>query len=287
MYECFDRGLRSEELDRNAFTFGHTLIGHEALTLEHLARVLPTLPPQQVMYSMGMLNNGDDFEGTFRRRPKNITLDQTIESIRTSDSYIMVRSPELHASFAPLHRKLIADVEAVMKARGVGSRPIDPQLYLFIASPSSVTPFHIDRYSTFLLQFRGSKEVCVFPQWDERVVSAPDREAYVARRSTKLPWRNEVDFLGRKFVFRPGEALHIPFIAGHYVRNGPDDISISMSIIFNTVESLRWRRALAFNHASRKYLARIGMRPSAVGVAAWRDGAKSSLWRAHLRSRGF
>jgi hypothetical protein len=175
---------------------------------------------------------------------------------------------------------LLADVQTLMRRRGVGTQAIDPQLYLFIASPNAVTPFHIDRYSTFLMQFRGSKEVTVFPQWDERVVPSVSREAYVAYANSRLSWSPEADALGTKFEFAPGEAIHIPFVAGHHVRNGGDDVSISMSIIFNTAQSMAWRRALSFNHASRRVLGRFGIAPSPVGRNPLRDSAKAQIWDA-------
>lgn len=277
---CFGEGVDAARLDREAFKFQHTLLGHPALSLENLARVIPALPKGSVMYSKGLLKNGDDFETTFSKRPEDRSIEETIENIRVSDSYIMVSSPERDASFAPLKKQLLADVEALMKMRGVGNVAVDPKLFLFIASPNSVTPFHIDRYSTFLLQFRGSKQVSVFSPWDERVVSAPACEAYVAYQSTRLSWTEDKDCLATKFDFRPGDALHIPFVAGHHVRNGGEDVSISMSIIFNTRESQAWRGALNFNHRSRRILRRAGMSPAPVGTNPWRDGAKAHVWSA-------
>ncbi|MDI3380164.1 cupin-like domain-containing protein [Xenophilus aerolatus] len=276
--QCFENSGAFASLDRDAFKFRHKLLGHPALSLENLAQVLPALPKERVMYSMRKLQNGDDFESTFAKRPAEQGIEATIEQIRTSDSYIMVSGPEVHPSFAPLHRELMADVESVMRAQGVGDHAVDPQLYLFIASPGSVTPFHIDRYSTFLMQFRGSKTVTVFPQWDERVVSLPHTEAYMAYANTRLPWSDERNAFGKPYEFSPGEALHIPFAAGHHVRNGTGDVSISMSIIFNTDESVRWRHALAFNHRARKLLGRVGMQPAPVAVHAWRDSIKSSAF---------
>lgn len=283
--QCFDGGTDFLAFDRAAFKFQHRLMGHPALSLENLARVIPALPKKQVMQSMGRLKNGDDFEGTFRDQRGDPGIERTIENIRTSDSYVMVSSPEVDPSFAPLYRELVADVEALMRQHGAGSRIVEPQLYLFIASPGSVTPFHIDRYSTFLMQFRGSKEVSVFGQWDDRVVSPAHREAYMAYANTRLPWSQETDALGTSFKFSPGEALHIPFVAGHHVRNGDDDVSISMSIIFNTPQSMAWRRALAFNHTVRPVLGRVGLAPAPVGVQPWRDAAKSRLWGAAQSAR--
>ncbi len=287
MTPCFADDLQSALLDRQPFKFHHKLLGHPALSLDNLSRVLPTLQPQQVMYSKGLLDVEADFESTFRKKPKDRSLEETIESIRTRDSYIMVRSPEADPSFLDLYRSLCAEVSSLMQSRGVGDMPVGAQLYLFIASPNSVTPFHIDRYSTFLMQFRGSKTVTVAQPWDDNVVSQSDREAYVVRQNTKLPWSQQTDQLSTAFEFSPGEALHIPFVAGHHVRNGPEDVSISMSIIFNTRESIRWRDALSFNHVMRKQLQRVGMGPGKVGQSAWQDAIKSRMWHGYLKVRGF
>jgi hypothetical protein len=190
----------------------------------------------------------------------------------------MVRSPECDPTFAELHRQLLGDVEQIMKVRGVGSKTFGAQLYLFIASPNSITPFHIDRNSTFLLQFRGSKVVSVFPQWDVRVISDEDREAYVAHAKTRLAWDAGKDELATRFDFKPGDGLHIPFAAGHHVRNGSEDVSISMSIIFNTREGSAWCRALNLNHRMRPAMRRFGAAPTPVGTSAWRDRSKARLW---------
>lgn len=277
MARCFNEQFRPDLMDRASFKFGHNLLDHPALTLASLSEVIPSLAPAQVMYSKGLLDTGADFEGTFKKRPQDSSIEEVIEQIRTRDSYIMVRQPEKNPAFVDLHKALIGEVSTVLRQRGMSPNVIDPQLYLFIASPNSVTPFHIDRYSTFLMQFRGTKQVCVHPQWDQRVVSAPNAEAYVAYQNTKLPWTPEVDKLGITWDFSPGEALHIPFLAGHHVKNGPEDVSISMSIIFNTEQSMMWRRAYRFNHAVRGRMGRLGIQPYPVGDRAWLDASKSGL----------
>jgi len=287
--QCFEDEECLDLLDRETFKFRHRLLGHPALSLDNLARALPALTAERVKYSKGLLRNGDDFEMVLcGEQPRKPSIEETIENIRTSDSYIMVDGPEADASFASLYRELISDVESLMRRRGLGTRAFDPRLFLFIASPGSVTPFHIDRYSSFLMQFRGSKQVSIFPQWDERVVSAEHKEAYVTYTKTKLPWDPRNDALARRFDFQPGDAVHIPFTAGHHVVNGTEDVSISMSIFFSTRESLAWKRALSFNHASRRVLRRVGLEPAPVGVEPWRDNAKSYLWStAHRMKSAF
>ena len=77
-------------------------------------------------------------------------------------------------------------------------------------------------------------------------------------------WRPESEGLGHAFDFSPGEALHIPFAAGHHVRNGSDDVSISLSIIFKTAQTRQLMRAMQFNHYARRGLAPVGLTPRRV-----------------------
>lgn len=279
MPSCFDDRIDLARVEREPFTFGHRLMGHPALALDSLARIIPRLPPAHVMYSTRQLANGDDFEGTFRRRPIDRSIEATIEAIRESDAYIMVSSPQVDLEFADLYRSLIADVTEVMHRRGLRGGPIDPQLYLFIASPNSVTPFHIDRYSTFLMQFRGSKTVTVSRAWDPQVVSPCDGEEYLTYRRTRLPWSPDLDQRATAFAFRPGDALHIPYMAGHHVRNGPDDVSISMSIIFNTPQTRAWRAAMEFNMRERRVLRPLGLAPAPIAARPRVDALKARAWR--------
>jgi hypothetical protein len=285
-FNCFSDDVRQDLFDREPFTFGHKLVGHPALSLENLGRALPALPKDQVFYSSGLLKESDNFDRASVDHPNGLSLEATIETIRTSKSYIMVRAPEADASFQPLFTELREDVEALMQARGVGKKAIGAMLYMFIASPGSLTPFHIDRYSTILMQFRGTKEVGVFPQWDPRVVSPEAREGFVAHSGLRPEWRPEAEPLAKRFQFSPGDALHIPFVAGHYVRNGLDDVSISLSIIFNTDETTSQVQAMKLNHRVRKGLQPLGLSPSPIGTSPVRDRMKATIWGAASKAFG-
>ncbi len=281
MLTCFEDTDALRALDQRAFTFSHKLLGHPAVSLENLGRVIPALPKEQVFYSSGQLEKSDDFDRAHVEKKNGLSIEETIERIRTSNSYIMVRSPEVDPSFKDLYRQLVDDVGVLMHRRGVGQAPIDAMLYLFIASPNSVTPFHIDRYSTFLMQFGGKKQVTVFPMWDERVVSPDQQEAFVAHTGERPVYRPEAEVLGTTFDFAPGQALHIPFLAGHHVKNGPDDVSVSLSIIFNTKETVAKTKALLLNHQLRS----AGLRPRPVGSNTWRDLGKSLVFRTVSKAR--
>lgn len=276
MYRCFNPDLDTRLLDREPFRFHHRLLEHPALSLENLGQVLPALPAHQVFYSRSTRDTGADLDRLHEDTKNGLTIEETIENIRTSDSYIMVRSPETDPSFASLHRELLQDVGKMIRSRGSGKDARESMLYLFIASPDSVTPFHIDRYSTVLMQFRGSKTVTIYPAWDERVADPRECEDYVAYSAQRGPLRRaDAEALGTPFSFSPGESLNIPFAAGHHVQNGPDDVSISMSIIFKTDETERMRKAILFNRKARRTFSRFGFRPAVVGQNPWKDTMKA------------
>lgn len=277
---CFDDTTAFDGLDREAFTFSHQLLEHPALNLSNLGRAIPALPKEQVFYSSGTLEKTDDFDRAHLDKKNGLSIEETIERIRVSNSYIMVRSPEDDESFKDLYQALISDVTELMHRRGVGDVPLDPMLYLFIASPNSVTPFHIDRYSTLLMQFRGRKTVTIFPMFDERVVPAQEMEAFMSHAG-RTTYRPESEALATPFDFAPGQAVHIPFMAGHHVKNGSDDVSVSMSIIFNTAQTRAMSKAMMLNHSLRKR----GLSPAPVGQSGWKDLGKALVFRSMSRVR--
>jgi hypothetical protein len=271
--KCFKDAIDPKLLDREAFKFRHQLKDHPALTIEGLSQSIPQMPSENVMFSKGLDSLKANFDHALIEGTKQFNLKEIIETLKTSNCYLAVRSPELHPDFKQLHIDMMKEVGELIKAHGKGKKPINPVLWLFIASPNSVTPFHIDRTSNFLMQIRGSKEVAIFPPRHEGVLAAKDTESYVERLSDMVPWSEEIDHYATKFNFNEGEAIHIPFTSGHYVKNGASDISISLSFFFDTDETVGWVRAMKFNNRMRK----LGFAPQAVGLNTKLDYFKSAL----------
>lgn len=287
MLKCFEDGLDLSRLDREPFKFSHKLLEHPALGMDSLSRSLPQLPADRIMYSKGLSDLGINFDRAHIDHKNGKTLEETIETIRTGSSYIAVRDPEEHPSFRELYQDLVDDVGQLMRSNGRARRAMKPRMWMFIASPGAQTPFHFDRYSNFLMQVRGSKQVAVFPNFDTDIVTSEECESYMDRDEAKPLWKPEFDAYATKFDFAPGEAIHIPYIAGHYVKNGMEDVSISLSFFFQTNETLRWTNAMRFNHRTRASMARMGMKPSPVGHQAYRDSAKAFMLRVMDKGRSW
>ena len=277
MSKCFAEGLPAGQFDRAPFTFKHQLLGHPALSIEGLSDSLPQLPADRIAYSKGLSDLTVNFDRAHIEHGNGLSLRETIETIRTSNSYIAVRDPEDHPAFRGLYEDLRSEVTALLRGSGKSRAIYEPRMWLFIASPNAITPFHFDRYSNVLMQIRGSKQVAVFPNFRHDIVAQDVCEAYMDRESSVSLWRDELDQHAVKFDFMPGDALHIPYISGHYVKNGSEDVSISLSFFFQTDETRRWTSAMRFNHRWRKWGGALGLSPDPVGTSPLLDRAKAQM----------
>jgi len=277
--QCFEGLEPNLQLDREPFKVRHKLQDHPALSLVNLQKVIPRLPSEQVFFSSGSLNKADDFDRAHINQKSRFSLEESLEDLRRTNAYIMVRSPEVDASFKDLFAAMKSDVETVIKAQRLGDHAIDPMLFLFIASPQSITPFHIDRYSTLLLQLQGSKKVYLYPAWDERFCSAKTLEGFMAKSGVRPEYRPDMAPFARCFDFGPGEVLHIPFISPHHVENGQGAVSISLSIIFNTKESNLKTKALLMNQQLRRLSSVVPWQPRPIHSDPLTDALKGHAWR--------
>jgi hypothetical protein len=118
----------------------------------------------------------------------------------------------------------------------------------------------------------------VFKPWDTEVITPEEQEAHIAYEGDALQWRPAHASRGEAFHCVPGDALHIPFIAGHHVKNGPE-LSITLSIFFNNDKTHQQIAAIKFNRRMRKSLGLLRWDPTPVGVNHSLDRAKGITYR--------
>jgi hypothetical protein len=160
------------------------------------------------------------------------------------------------------------------------SDPIDPGMFrregfIFISSPGSITPFHMDPEYNFLLQIRGGKQISIWGSKDRSVLSEVTLEKYFSDVERQISFKEEYQPKASIFELTPGTGLHFPVVAPHWVRNG-DEVSVSFSVTFRTPASERRRIVYCANADFR----RRGLNPRPPGVSAFRDLAKFYAFRA-------
>ena len=179
------------------------------------------------------------------------------------------QDPEYNA----LLNRMLDDVQAY-------SEPLDPGMFdragaIFISSPGSVTPYHLDAEYNFLFQLRGAKTISVFDQDDRSILSEKELEerAGLGQMHRNMVFQDEYQQKAMVFKLRPGFALHVPSTAPHWVKNGPN-VSISFSAGFMTRSAQRKELIRRFNGGLR----RLGLRPAPVGRCGFCDEMKHQAY---------
>ena len=154
--------------------------------------------------------------------------------------------------------------------------------FVFVSSPNAVTPFHIDPEHNFLLQLRGSKTMNVFDPFDREVIAEEHIENtyYGEHMHRNLVYKDEFKSREDSVVLQPGDAIHVPIHAPHWVQNGPE-VSISFSITFRSDQSQKNVRI----HSMNGRLRNMGMKPKGLGVSAFSDNSKDMLLRTLISAK--
>jgi len=246
-----------------ATKLGHGLAGHALLTLEALAGLAERMPADRVEYNLGKLPLGVRPEDT----PSNgLTLGETIRTIESNGSWAVLKNVERDADYGALLDRALAELAPIVE-RETGPM-LHREAFIFLSSPGSVTPFHMDPEHNILLQIRGEKTMTVFPAGDEELVPAVQSEAFHAGGHRNLDWRDAFRDRGMAVTLLPGDAIHVPVKAPHFVENGPV-VSVSLSVTWRSDRSVAEGELHSLNGLLRRRrlpVGRIGARPEAQGM---------------------
>ncbi len=253
----------------------HALGLHPLLELEALAQLAEALPETSIEYNRGDQPLGVDGKPD----ATGIPIGRTIRQIEQTGSWAVLKNVEQHPDYAALLEALLAEIRPQIEART--GRMLKTQGFIFISSPGAVTPYHFDPEHNILLQIRGGKVMRQFPAGDPAFAPDEVHEGYHTGGARELHWRSELDKGGRDFALAPGEALFVPVMAPHYVRNGPSS-SVSFSITWRSEWSFAEADARAFNAVLR----RIGFAPERTGRWPQRNRIKATGWRIYRRLTG-
>lgn len=253
----------------------HNLRDHPLLTIDALARLGEALPAASVEYNKGDLPVGIDPALV----PANgLSIGDTIRLVETSGSWAVLKNIEQQPQYTDLLVGLLAELKPQIESKT--GRMLKPQGFIFVSSPNAVTPYHFDPEHNILLQLRGSKVMTQFPASDPRFAPDETHEGYHTGGHRNLIWSDDLAPAGTPWPLAPGEALFVPVMAPHHVRNGPE-VSISLSITWRSDWSFAEADARAFNSLLRK----IGVRPKAPGRFPAQNKAKALAWRVVRKLR--
>ncbi|MEZ6095974.1 MAG: cupin-like domain-containing protein [Pirellulaceae bacterium] len=259
-----NEGDFAENFNRRPFTIEHSLSDHPLFELDSLLQLSKDLPENQVEYNAGNLPVNQDPTKT----PRNgLSIQETIQRISENKSWLVLKNVEHNSAYREVLDACLDQMQPIVDrvAPGMCCR----QGFIFITSPHSITPYHIDPENNFLLQIRGLKHVKMFLPDDRDVLPETTIEAFFNGAHRNLTISDDHRERGFSFDLNPGDGLHFPVVAPHWVQNGPE-VSVSFSITFQTDDSRRIQSLHRLNSKIRKF----GIKPANVGTSPWRDRLK-------------
>jgi len=253
----------------------HRLSLDARLTLDALAALAGQLPATSIEYNRGDLAVGIDG----KPGATGLSIEDTIRHIATSNSWAVLKNIEQVPVYRDLLLSLLEELRPVIEART--GKMLTPQGYIFISSPDAVTPYHFDPEHNILLQLVGSKTMTQFPAGNPTFAPDEVHESYHLGGPRELPWNDGLLDEGTPFQLAPGDALFVPVMAPHFVRNGPES-SISLSITWRSEWSYSEAAARCFNGTVR----RLGLAPRPPGRWPADNHTKALAWRIWRRLGG-
>jgi len=246
----------------------HSLTSHPLLEIEALAQLAERLPTSSVEYNRGDLPIGVDG----KPGSNGMTIAETIRKVAEAESWAVLKNIEQVPAYEALLMGLLEEIRPEIEA-ATGAM-LTPQGFIFVSSPNSVTPYHFDPEHNILLQIRGTKVMTQFPAGDTRFVPDEAHETYHSGGPRELKWDDAMLPHGTEFPLGAGEALFVPVMAPHFVKNGPAP-SVSLSITWRSEWSYRESDARIFNAILRER----GFAPKAPGRFPHQNYAKAYAFR--------
>lgn len=264
--------------NRKPFLFRHNLCDHPLFRLAKLAELARTLPPSIVEYNAGKIpvSLPDQDKTPYT----GLSAEETVRRIEECCSWMVLKRAEADSECLDVLNRCLDEIEPL-------SEPLEPgmcerEAAIFVTSPSSITPYHMDKEINFLLQIRGSKTISVFSASDREVLSEVELEKHFtgAAIHRNMVFHERYQERATVFELKAGYGIHIPTTDPHWIRNG-DRVSISFSNGFKTRASLQ--RGMIYNLNGR--MRKMGLSPAPYGKDALRDTMKLQVGRALNRAQ--
>ena len=260
-------------LNRTPFRLRHSLVGHPLLSLDALAiqaqEAVEVERKDGFYIEAGDLAFGDKWDPA--RAPK-LTVREIFEQIETIGAWIILHHleevpayKEIQDEFGDFVKSNIVDPDTAKLLR-------NPDFQVMISSPRRKTPYHFDKEANFLMQVQGSKTIWIADPLDREITTEEELERfYLGDALQAAAFKPKAEKTAAEFTLRPGDAVHIPMHAGHWVQNH-DAISVSVALDF---EFPRWKYADVYK--ANHYLRKAGLSPLPPGRSILADRPKAAV----------
>ena len=266
----------------------HRITEHPLLQIDQLVRLSSRLAKHGgIRTHSNDAYAGTDFNHAPMLYPNQRSPEETLANIQSAKAWMSLLNVQTDEVYRGLVDEILDDLKPAIDR-------VDPGMtyrggWIFVTSPNTITPFHMDKEHNFIMQISGKKRLLVWEPDDIETLSEAARDLFHANHSRDLViWREEARKKAHVFDLEPGMGAYMPQTAPHLVENG-DNASITVSFTYYTDATRRKSRLHTLHQRMRGW----GMNPSPVGARPAIDTLFDSLAlgashakRAFDRTRG-
>lgn len=268
-----------DHFDQVPFLLAHNLSDHPLFELARLVKLAQLVKgdSNNVVYDAGEVRVEDRWN---QRPPKQYTLEEAMERIDCTGAWVILKHAEQDPEYKALMETIMSDIQRMSK-KNLRKTTKNLEAQIMLTSPGRITPYHLDNECNVLLQIKGEKDIYIFDQADREVLTEVELERFWVGDWNAGEYKMRCQQRARAFHLAPGEAVHIPVNAPHWVRNDAN-ISISLSINFE------WKNELVPNvYRANFFLRRLGVQPKPPGQSRVSDSLKrTAIAAAFVPARG-
>jgi hypothetical protein len=260
-----------DKFNRTSFHFSHNLSGNELFELPRLAALANKLLAERGPASVRWQISDVPVDKKWADVPLNKQQEKVAEAIshmNESGSWVLLYSVQNDPAYAALLDRVFGELEGVTGVSLAG-KVTWKDAYIFIASPGSVTPYHIDHEATFLFQVHGRRVANIWDPNDRTNLTDREIEEYYIGDLGAANYRHENQQRAKVYDLVAGTGVHHPMLAPHWFKNG-GEYSVALGVHFCLRDADQTARVYQVNH----YLRRMGFQPSAPGESASKDAIK-------------
>jgi len=253
------------------FAIRHKLSNHPLVALSRIAELAAELPRDLIEY-----NSGDAAINQDPDKVKAVDLDPVaiVNRIQTAGAWMVLKRVEK----SPEYRALLEDaLLSVARARGFKSLAdagfSQVEGFLFVSSPNSTTPFHVDAEDNLFVQIHGEKTFAIYDNRDGAIADDAQIEHSITKHRN-VPYNDSFKPRGTEFHLFDGDGCYVPYLWPHWVKTA-STYSISLAITWKTEEVKRKNDLHFFNSMLRG----VGLPQAAPGKNPALDGVKLAAWR--------
>jgi hypothetical protein len=212
------------------FRINHGLVGDARLTLPAILELVKELPRDRIEYNSGKAAVSQDPTTT---PLVDLDPEDVIQKIETAGAWMVLKRVEIHPTYKALLDEALMSVATAQGFKSLEEAGFsDVQGFMFVSSPGSTTPFHLDSEDNFFVQVHGDKIFNVYDNQDKSIAT-DDQIEHCITKHRNLKFDDSYVAKEMHNDLKPGEGVFVPYLWPHWVRT-KDTYSISVAITWKT-----------------------------------------------------